>query len=50
MKESWLGLGRPPLALTAWTDRLRKHYSHLLGGSFLARKAAWALSRVYDNQ
>ena len=25
-------------------DRLRKHYSHLVGGSFLAGKAAWALS------
>ena len=25
-------------------DRLRKYYSHLVGGSFLARKAAWALS------
>ena len=25
-------------------DRLRKHYSHLVGGSFLARKAAWVLS------
>ena len=24
-------------------DRLRKHYSHLVGGSFLARKAAWSL-------
>ena len=26
-------------------DRLRKHYSHLVDGWFLARKAAWALSR-----
>ena len=26
------------------TDRPRKHYSHLAGGWFLARKAAWALS------
>ena len=25
-------------------DRLRKHYSHLLEGWFLARKAVWALS------
>jgi len=24
-------------------DRLRKHYSHLAEGWFLARKAAWAL-------
>ena len=26
-------------------DRLRKRYSHLVRGSFLAGKAAWALSR-----
>ena len=25
-------------------DRLRKRYSHLVGGSFLTWKAAWALS------
>ena len=25
-------------------DRLRKHYSHLAEGWFLARKAAWVLS------
>ena len=25
-------------------DRLRKHYSHLAEGWFLARKAAWSLS------
>ena len=25
-------------------DRLRKHYSHLVEGWFLARKAAWSLS------
>jgi len=25
-------------------DRLRKHYSHLAEGWFLARKAVWALS------
>ena len=25
-------------------DRLRKRYSHLVGGSFLAGKAAWTLS------
>ena len=25
-------------------DRLRKHYSHLVGGSFLAGKVAWTLS------
>ena len=27
------------------TDRLRKRYSHLVGGSFLAGKATWALRR-----
>ena len=26
-------------------DRLRKYYSHLVGGWFLARRAAWTLSR-----
>ena len=26
-------------------DRLRKHYSHLVEGWFLARKAVWALSK-----
>ena len=37
-------------------DRLRKCYSHLVGGSFLAGKVAWTLSgcmtteRVYDNR
>ena len=25
-------------------DRLRKHYSHLVGSSFLAGKVAWTLS------
>ena len=36
---------------TGWTkscpgcmDRLRKHYSHIVGGSLLAGKVAWALS------
>ena len=27
-------------------NRLRKHYSHLVGGLFLAGKAAWALSGI----
>ena len=31
--------------LCQYVDRLRKHYSHLVGGPFLAGKAAWALSR-----
>ena len=28
-------------------SRLRKRYSHLSGGSFLAGKASWALSRCF---
>ena len=31
-------------------NRRRKRYSHLLGGSFLAGKAAWTLERVFANQ
>ena len=31
------------LATSGCMDQLRKHYSHLVGVSFLARKAAWAL-------
>ena len=27
-------------------DRFRKRYSHLVGGSFLAEKAAWALAGI----
>ena len=42
VKGSWLGPGGPPPP--DCMDRLRKHYSHLVGGLFLARKAAWALS------
>ena len=30
-------------------DRVRKHYSHLVGGWFLARKAVWALSMTTDS-
>ena len=33
-----------------WMDRLRKCYSHLVGGSFLAGKAAWALSRCLTTE
>ena len=36
-------VGGPPLALTAWAG-FKKTHSHLAGGWFLARKAAWALS------
>ena len=31
-------------------DRLRKRYSHLVGGSFLVGKAAWALSRCLTTE
>ena len=31
-------------------DTLRKHYSHLVGCSFLARNAAWALSRCLTTE
>ena len=31
-------------------DRLRKCYSHLVEGSLLAGKAAWALSRCVTNE
>ena len=31
-------------------DRFRKGYSHLVGGSFLAGKAAWGLSRCLTNK
>ena len=45
VKAPWLGPGGPILVLAAWTaDRLRKHYSHLVGGLFLAGKVAWTLS------
>ena len=52
MVAARLGL-QSTMAGTGWAnsrpscmDRLRKRYSHLVGGSFLAGKAAWALSRV----
>ena len=31
-------------------DRLRKRYPHLVGGSFLAGKAAWALSGCFTTE
>ena len=31
-------------------DKFRKHYSHLMGGSFPAVKAAWALSRCLTTE
>ena len=44
LKRPWLVPGGPPHARPDCMDRLRKHYSHLAEGWFLARKAAWALS------
>ena len=58
VKELWLGLGDMPtlgcetvMVGTGWAtahpdciDRLTKHYSHFVGGWFMARKAASALS------
>ena len=44
----WLGFEKAMVGTRKATpcpdhmDRLRKHYSHLVGGWFLARKAAWA--------
>ena len=43
VKAPWLGPGGP--FCPGYMERLRKHYSHLVGGSFLAGKAAWALSK-----
>ena len=40
----WLGPGGLILALAAWTGLENAKYSHLVGGSFLAAKAVWALS------
>ena len=39
MVGTWRSTPRPDCM-----DRLRKHYSHLVEGWFLARKAAWSLS------
>ena len=44
VKAPWLEPGGPILACPGCMDRLRKHYSHLVGGSFLAGKVAWTLS------
>ena len=49
VKAPWLGPGGPILALAALTG-LKKRYSHLVGGSFLAGKAAWALSRCMTTE
>ena len=44
VKAPWLGPGGAN-SHPGCMDRLRKHYSHLLGDSLLAEKAAWAQSR-----
>ena len=48
VKVPWLGPGEPTLALATWTSR--KPSSHLVGGSFLPGKAAWALSRFMTTE
>ena len=45
-----LGPGGPILALHGCMDRPRNCYSHLVGGLFLAGKAAWALSRCLTTE
>ena len=42
-KSAMVGTGRAN-SCPGCMERLRKPYSHLVGGSFLAGKAAWALS------
>ena len=50
MVAAWLGFEKAMVGTRRATprsdcmDRLRKHYSHLAEGRFLARKAAWSLS------
>ena len=44
MKGPWLVPGGLPLALTAWTGLENTPLTLIVGGWFLARKAAWALS------
>ena len=43
-KGPWLAAGARATPYPDCMDRLRKHYSHLAEGWFLASKAAWALS------
>ena len=43
VKGPWFGQDGPILTLAAWIGH--NSHDHLVGGSFLARKAAWALSR-----
>ena len=47
IKAPWLGPGG---ALAAWTGLENATSSHLVGGSFLAEKAAWALSGCFTNE
>ena len=47
-KRSMVGTGWPN-SRPGYMNRLRKRYSHLLGGSFLAGKAFWGSERVFVN-
>ena len=44
VKAPWLGPGWAN-SCPGYMERLRKHYSHVVEDSFLAEKAAWAMSR-----
>ena len=48
VKAPWLVPGGPTLA--SCMDRLKKRYSHLVGGLFLAGKAVLALSTCLTNE
>ena len=50
VKVTWLGPGGPILALAAWTGLENATLNHLVGGSFLAGKTAWALSGCFTNE
>ena len=50
VKVPWLGPCGSILALAAWTDFENTTLMHLVGGSFLAGKAAWALNRCMTTE
>ena len=45
-----LGLARWANSCPGCINRLRKHYSEILGGSFPTGKASWALSRCLPTE
>ena len=54
---TWWLLGLAVMVGTGWAnscpgcmDRLRRRYSHLVGGSFLAGKVAWDLNRCMTTE